>query len=41
MAAMAVAAVAGIGAPLFFWMYRKQAEEARRTIDWWKASIQK
>ena len=32
-------AAAGVGGPLFVWMYRKQAEEARRSFAWFKANI--
>jgi hypothetical protein len=32
-------AAAGAGGPLFIWMYRKQAEEARRSFAWFKANI--
>jgi len=32
-------AAAGVGGPLFVWLYKKQAEEARRSFAWFKANI--
>ena len=36
---MLLAAAACTGGPLFIWLYRKQAEEARRSFAWFKANI--